>query len=362
MKKKTKVLCPRCGTEFAIPEKQETVMATIIGKDSGLGIVYPAVTGQDTPPQTGNLPKTAQKRIEALRAVGVDVSNLFAMQGANGGEYVASNKGGRLAILDDDDPIFKAIIGQGDIPNRRLFHRWVMAQMFRMMASADHRFGEPIGVTEMIHRLGYEYQWKMLLKELHAQMKMEGRDVENFIDRNRWFNVKVVTQMAEDYVKRLKEHIDSLKARKCKGIPYKRIGSHNIFVSDLDAKIYHPLQKSLSEIKRAKNAVQLYQATIGFNWVRIKMPHDIPQCKAWVNAYKGAGAYFTMQNLIRFHGCTAVDDNNRYLDKYQSLAYLTAKAEAYKDGDGWRLLAALKKMLADNNIDIRKKMAEWRKK
>jgi len=26
------------------------------------------------------------------------------------------------------------------------------------------------------------------------------------------------------------------------------------------------------------------------------------------------------------------------------------------------LLAVLKKMLADNNIDIRKKMAEWRKK
>ena len=33
-----------------------------------------------------------------------------------------------------------------------------------------------------------------------------------------------------------------------------------------------------------------------------------------------------------------------------------------KDGEGWRLLAVLKKMLADNNIDIRKKMAEWRKK
>lgn len=50
------------------------------------------------------------------------------------------------------------------------------------------------------------------------------------------------------------------------------------------------------------------------------------------------------------------------LDKHQSLAFLSAKAEAYRDGEGWRLLAVLKKMLSDNNINIKKKMAAWRKK
>ena len=49
-----------------------------------------------------------------------------------------------------------------------------------------------------------------------------------------------------------------------------------------------------------------------------------------MDAYKGAGAFFTMQNLIRFHGCTAVNDRGRRLDKYQSLAFLSAKAEEYK--------------------------------
>lgn len=81
-----------------------------------------------------------------------------------------------------------------------------------------------------------------------------------------------------------------------------------------------------------------------------------------MDAYKGAGAFFTMQNLIRFHSCTAVNDRGRRLDKYQSLAFLSAKAEEYKNGEGWRLLAVLKKMLADNNINIKKKMAAWRKK
>ena len=50
------------------------------------------------------------------------------------------------------------------------------------------------------------------------------------------------------------------------------------------------------------------------------------------------------------------------MNKFQSLAFLSAKAEEYRDGDGWRLLAMLKKMLDDNGIDIQKKMAEWRKK
>lgn len=362
MKPKTKVLCPRCGTGFAIADKERTVVATVTGKDSGPGVMYPAVAGQDGPPPRARLPKTAKERIEALRAAGVDVSHLFAMQGANGGECVASNKDGRLTMLDDDDPLFRMITSQGDVPNRRLFRRWVMAQMFRMMACTDYRSGEPVGVTGMIHRLGHEYQWKMLLNELLAQMKMEKLDPENFADRNRWFNAGVVEAMANDHVKRLKEHIDFQKTRKCKGIPYKRVGGRDIFEADLEAKVYRPLQAAIQGIRDAKDPARLYAATRKFNERRVKMSYKTPQCKEWLNAYKGAGAFFTMQNLIRFHGCTAVNDKGKRLDKYRSLAYITAKAEAYKDGEGWRLLAMLKKMLDDNNIDIRKKMAEWREK
>lgn len=357
-KKETKVLCPRCGTEFATPQKEFTAVATVIGKDSGLGIVYPAMVAQNEPVKTS---KTAQERIDALRNAGVDVNNLFAMKGANGGEYIASNKDGRLAILDDNDPIFDHIISQGTVPNR-LCRRWVMGQMFHMLSYTDFRSKKPVGVTEMIHRLGYEYQWKMLLNELHGQMKMEGRDTVNFSDRNRWFNTDVVVAMAEDDIAQLTKRVDALKERKCKGIPYKRINNRDIFVLDLQDKLYKPFGKAIAHIRQAKNAVQLYNAAKKFNDMRIRMLHNTPQSKAWVDAYKGSGAFFTMQNLIRFHACIAIDDNGKRLDKYQSLAFLSEKAEIYKDGEGWRLLAVLKKMLSDNNIDIKKKMAGWRKK
>lgn len=356
-KKQTKVLCPQCGTEFATPDKQFTTVATVIGKNSGLGIIYPAVATQQQKPK---LPTTAQERIEALRKAGYDVTNLFAMQGANGGEFVASNKNGNLAILDDNDPIFRLIARQGTVPNRHLFRRFVMAQMFHMMTYVPYGQKEPIGITKMIQRLGYEYQWKMLIKELNAQMKMDGKDTANFADRNRWFHTSIVTAMAEDYIEKLKKHVNKLPQKNCKGNPYYRIGGRNIFMVDLQSKLYGPLYRAKYQIMQAKSSAQLLVATVQFNILRIKLPSETPQCKQWVDAYKGSGAYFTMQNLVRFHNCLAIDDNGRWLDKYQSLDFITLKAEQYKNGEGWRLLALMKKMLEDNNINISRKVAEWR--
>ena len=357
-KKETKVQCPLCGTRLAIAKNEESTVAAVVGEDSGFRAVYPGLAGHDV---AINLPKTAKDRIEALKKAGKDVSNLFAMQGAFGGECIASNKNGKLSILDDNDPIFDCIIEQGTVSNRRLYRRWVMGQMFHMMSYSPSRSKEPLGFTSMIHRLGYSYQWKMLMNELHAQMKMEGKDAANFSDRNRWFNAKVVAAMANDYIVLLKKRVDGLKVRNCKGIPYKRISNRNIFVSDLEGKLFYPLSVALQRINWAKNASQLYKAAKEFNGMRIIMPYDTPQSKAWIDAYKGSGAFFTMQNLIRFHNCVAFDDEGNRLDKYQSLSFISAKAEAYKNGQGWRLFAVLKKMLDDNNINIKKKMAEWRK-
>jgi len=350
----TKVVCPNCGTELAIPEQQTIAVGVIIGKDSGLGtIVAPA-----------NKPKrSAQERIEALRAAGVDVSNLFAMQGANGGECIACNKDGNLSILDDNDPIFQYIVDHGTVPNRKLFRRWVMAQMFSMMAAEEGKTHYPVGVTGMIHRLGYEYQWKMLLNELNAQVKMvQHNDKENFEDRHRWFNQAIAMQLASHYIKALKEFINAKPEKRCKGVPYKTIAGKHIFVSDLQSKIYNKFHMALYPIKNAKTLDQLYNAVKKFNDMRIKLPWETEQCAAWVDAYKGSGAYFTLQNMIRFHNCCIIDDAGKKLDKVLSLQFIKAKSVMYCNGDGWRMLAVLKKCLEDNNIDVKKKIKSWRKR
>ncbi len=196
------MLRARHGTELAIAGKKVTIAEN------------PAASIKQA-----QLPKTAHERIEALRSVGVDVSCLFAMQGANGGDYVASNKNGKLSILDDNDPIFDYILEKGTVPNRRLFRRFVMAQMFHMLSYKDYGAWSPVGVTEMIHRFGFEYQWKMLLDELRAQMKMERNDPENFADRNRWFNVKGRYGSGGRLHRTTENACRWPAGQKCKGIP-----------------------------------------------------------------------------------------------------------------------------------------------
>ncbi|MCE9211779.1 ubiquitin carboxyl-hydrolase [Bacteroides ovatus] len=328
--KQLKFECPECGTEFTL---------------------------------TANQPK-AKERIEALKKAGVDVSELLAMQSADGLEFIALKRDGVISILKEDDPIFQAIIIQGTIPNRQLFRRWVMAQMFRIIYISTRTYGayKPIGVSEVIRSMGYEYQWKMLNNELYAQHKMmQNGDVDNFRDRNRWFNKKVVLDMAKDYIEKLKKRFEELKLRKCKGIPYKRINGQNIFVDDFDKKVIRPLLFAVHKIQHAENTYELWRAVQEFNKRRIKMHWEAPQNAAWLDAYKGSGAFFTMQNMIRFHNCVIIDDNGKTLSKNTSLAFLNKKAKLYENREGWRLIGLLKKMLDDNNIDVAAKISEWRK-
>lgn len=71
----TKLTCPKCGAEFAIPSKTHIAIGIAIGKDAGLGTIHPQVVGQDKPagqqPSSPKLPGKADERIAALKEAGV---------------------------------------------------------------------------------------------------------------------------------------------------------------------------------------------------------------------------------------------------------------------------------------------------
>lgn len=234
----TKVVCPKCGTRFVIAEKTHKESDVAAGKDSGLGII--CLKAESDEKTSSSLPPKAMERIEALRAAGVDVSCFFAMSGANGGEFVGKNENGRISLLTDDDPIFDMIRNQGDVPNGKLFRRWVMSQMFHMLAYENHERS----ITEQIRAKGYDYMWKQMEDELHAQKNMwKNGDSINLTDRNRWFNKLLVRRMIQDYHYQLYLYINKLKVKKCKGIPYKCICGENIFVEDIYKKVFTPISQ-----------------------------------------------------------------------------------------------------------------------
>lgn len=291
------------------------------------------------------MPKRAQERLAALKAAGIDTSNLFAM----GEQMIVRVKDGVPTQVEDDDPIYKGIFDGKTIPDHKLFRRWVLAQTFRMLRN-DY--------TKELKRKGHEYQWRMLEEELRVQAILAKKDPENFEKRNRFFNKRVVLVMYHDYMDALNIYIGSLKTKKCKGVPYKTIYGRNIFKADIAAKVITPLTDACFCISNTRTPEALYEAVRKLNKVRVPMHSDMPQIEAWVDAYKGAGAYYSMENLIRFHGMR-LHVAGRELSEKESLKRLDTLS---KTQEGYWLMGMLKSELGKNNISIDKKLKEWRKK
>ena len=346
----TKVKCPVCGTEFAIGEhehKEQNV--TVIGADSGLGTVYLPVS----------------KRAEVLKAAGVDTSKFMSIElpdgyfpadMPDGSRRIMKMDGGRAVTVDASDPVIANIIGGGTVPNRKLFRRWVMSQVFRWLQA-------PV-TADWLTDHGYMYTWKMLIDELHAQTKMhKAGDMENFAARNRWFNKKLVFAMADDYIEQMKANAHSQKTRKCKGVPYIRVNGfpNGIFVTDIYRKMICPLYGVTGEMLSADTPEKLEDAARRFWRMAYGKEWNYNQCAAWKDAYKGAGAYFTMQNLLLFHSCKFPKKNDFYKRGLSDLQMLEMAAESYKQGCGWRLFGLMKQMISENKVDIEAKQIEWAK-
>ena len=296
--------------------------------------------------------KKASERLEILKKAGVDTGNLFAM----GDEMVVRVVDGIPIQVYDDDPIYELIEKGGHVPERRLFRRWVMAQMFRTLRTMKERKWD---FTRCLQRNGYEYSWKMLVEEIRVQKRLwDSGDIENFTERHRFFNETVVLDMMDDYLDDLHKYVDALKEKKCKGVPYKTIKGTHIFVDDIPAKVFYPLNSARNRVKvDVCDINSLYHYLKKFNDARVHMKWETKMSKSFVDAYKAAGAFYTMKNLIMFHGCK-FRENGRFVSKARSLQILTKHSKDYND---WRLLGIMKDFIEDNGISIEGKIAEWRK-
>lgn len=306
--------------------------------------------------------KNAKARIEALKAAGVDTSNYFPM----GEDMVIKVVDGVPTQVLDDDPIFQYITKGGYLNHYKLYRRWVMSQMFHILKDMNRK---DMSFNAIIQHRGYEYQWKVVENELYAQMKMEkNMDLQSLSGRAMWFNSDSVAMMAEDYVRSLKDYIDGALTYRidkkgvrkfkhtCKGAPYIRLGSECIFVADVQKKVFDPLQKAIKAIKNSKTATELYVNVFKFNRQRKSLKWDTKQSDAFINAYKGSGSYYTMRNLIMFHGARFKGAPTQE----ESLLLVEENAKEYIY-EGWRMLGVLKQLIADSGISVEGKIREWRK-
>ncbi len=299
------------------------------------------------------------ERMEQLKANGINVGKYFTVDLENGTKiHLIIDENGNPVRVDnkDSDPILNQIIEDGYVRNSRLHRRFVMAQMFQMLNYTSYNGREQGYNACLRNRYGYDYTLKMMLEEVRVLSKLEARDKESFEERVHFFDRATIEQVLEDYVVELEKYVEKLPVKKCKGVPYKRVKSTNIFVSDLDKKLYYPVKRYANRIKVARTYNDIYYILSDFMRTMVKLPYNTKKSAAWIDAYKGEGAYYTLKNLIMFHDCKIFADKYVY-NKYESMEVLTLKLDEYQ-GEGWRMFALMKKVIKDNNFDFNKRMAE----
>jgi hypothetical protein len=293
------------------------------------------------------------ERMEKLNEMGINTGKYFT---------VALDNGTNIHLIIDEngnvkkaDAIYNQIIEDGYVRNTKLHRRFVMAQMFQALnyVSYDKKRS---GYNEWLKSFGIKYQFEMMLEEIRVLGKLEERDAETFLERSNFFTREVVVKTMNDYIEKLKAHINSNKTYNCKGVPYKKVKGKDIFVVDLDKKIYAPMRSDIYKVKTARNYNEIYKELKTFMSKMITIPYTTTKCKEWIDAFKGEGAFYTLKNLVMFHNCGIMVGYDMVYGM-DAVKVLNERLFEYK-GEGWRMFALMKKVIADNNFDFRKRMSE----
>ena len=256
-------------------------------------------------------------------------------------------------------PLEASVSEQGYVKNNRLFRRWIMSQVFHNLALCE---GRGMSYTEAIRNRGLRYMWHTVYNEVRKMHVINGDgDIAEASRRSMWWNGGTLQGIFSEFIQAVKDGILELKVRRCKKRPYKDIpGMGWVFLDDIEEQVIHPLESLLDECKNngyhPASVLKFCRFANKFKEHRswgVKMPN------AFINAYKGAGAYYTMRNMIMFHGCRI--DKSKSVE--ENLSALDAKAnECVVNGTEWKMHGLLKALLKSNGIDITKKISEWRKR
>lgn len=338
---KTTVRCPKCGTAFEIPAKEVLgIVGNLIGENSGLGDVY--------------LKEKEGEPCKPLRD--------------KDGRFVSRSNGISLAGVERDgedhevEPLSERVRKQGPVKNHRLFRRWIMSQMFHILLRMKN-WNE--GFAKIIRARGVRYMWKVLKQEMHDMRAIQRHgDTEEFKRRNRWWSTEAVANIAICFCDDLEAQIMKLKQRKCKGREYVTIPGYGmVFYDEVVDKVIIPFHDRIAAFRKcncAKTADALCDYAMQFKdstaW-KLGMP------TVFIDRFKGAGAYFTLRNMLMFHGCRIpYEVAQKFGNKSYNtdLEVLDSVAEEYKN-DGWQMLGFLKDVIKHNGIDVEAKIKSWKK-
>lgn len=320
-----------------------------------------------------------ENRMEALKAANIETGKYFSVtlpEGLKPGSTinVTISEDGSPVIVSpekkrnsEEESFLSQIYEDGYVRNTRLHRRWVMAQMFRMLNYKSYYTGKSGYDAYLNDHYGYQYQFEMMLEEIRVLAELQDRDIKAFNERSRFFIPDVVSYTCEDYINKLEIYVNKLPVHKCKGVPYKKVFGRNIFVEDLNKYVYYPQKSNFADVKRVVINIRNHSMTFSYkDLYRVlrkfcanmyRLPNETPKCREWKDAFKGEGSYYTLMNLIKFHGCRVPGVKGNMMSLNDSLADVESAVEQYR-GLYYKLFAYMKRVIEANNFDFNKRMKE----
>lgn len=288
--------------------------------------------------------KLTREQLQALETLGVDTSNF----GCNFGDVsINININGMV-----EDVQLK----------HYTFRRFVMAQTLKMLNHYD-------GWDGALAEKDYMYQFHVIEDEVKALSKMEKEKGIDYLDRELFFTPQVIQNTYKDYINKLNKYIkknqyiaESTK-KKCGVEIVIRTPMIKLEKSFVGRKVYdveflkgqiERLKYKIECLHLDKNYTELLSDVRMLNRELICLPFNTPKYEEWKQAFRGAGAYYTLQNMISYHCVKVLYDDNGFPiinssidDNLNSLRYYLLMNER----EVWKLHYFMKKVIKDNKFN-----------
>ena len=200
------------------------------------------------------------------------------------------------------DPVEAMIRGSGWLRNPDLWRQWIFTQMIRACQARDMDAFR----ARFVDSRPYAYQWETAIREIkmHVKASRGGRP------RPLFFPFPVLLRMLSDYESSLEAFFRNPKRQRRDGTGiYASVKGKRIYLGYVQGEPCSELylrraRKAKDGLRRAKkdgsyafalSALERFKSTA-------MLDAALPKSQAWLDAFAANGAYYTMDNLIRFHG------------------------------------------------------------
>ena len=252
------------------------------------------------------------------------------------------------------------------------FCRFVMRQMFTMLDYKGHNrhnfFGhavDPNGYTAyMRDHMTYAKQFNFLIGDTTGgdfkghlfvlAAKLRENDPTALYYERAWGKERIIA-MLNQYVSDAETYFDYVSHQRTMNPQRYRTGNYSygdrgyVRIKDFKDTLQQRIDGYINRIRRADNYLEVRKILRRFmdqDYIRIRGELN----KEFVDSYKLFGAYWTMQNLIGWHGCL-IHHGDEVLTRQASMERLN-NYTLLADTKGFQLLGMLKELIADNNYSI----------